>query len=114
MSPSETCYQRIERKLTAALAPLSLTIVDDSHRHAGHADRIAALKDAGNPTHGHAPTDGLGETHFTVTIVSDHFAGQSRVARQRMVYDLLQDELRERIHALALKTLTGEEANAAR
>lgn len=110
MTASETYRQRMERKLTEAFAPVQLHITDDSHRHAGHSDRIAALKDAGNPTHGHAPTDGQGETHFTVTIVSASFAGQSRVNRQRMVYEVLQDELRERIHALALKTLTPEEA----
>lgn len=106
----ETYHSRIERKITAAFAPLSLVIVDDSHRHAGHADRIAALKDAGNPTHGHAPTDGQGETHFSLMIVSESFTGKSRVERQRMVYDVLQDELKERIHALTLKTLTPSEA----
>lgn len=78
----------IRRKLTESLAPARLVVTDDSHRHAGHA--------------GARPE---GETHFTVEIVSPHFAGKSRVERQRLVYAALADELRERVHALALKTL---------
>lgn len=86
-------YHRIERKLTAALAPTTLDIVDESGRHVGHA--------------GAHP---MGESHFKVTVVSDVFLGKSRVERQRMVYDLLADEIRDRIHALSLTTLTPEEA----
>lgn len=84
---------RIEAKLTEALNPLVLTIKDVSHRHAGHAG-----------------ADPAGETHFDVTIVTDHFSGLGRVARQRLVYDLLQAELAERVHALSIKTLTPAEA----
>ena len=83
----------IRSKLTDALKPARLDIVDDSHRHAGHA--------------GARPE---GESHFTVTIVSAAFAGQSRVARQRAVYGLLAAELKSDIHALSLTTLTPEEA----
>lgn len=79
-------------KLTAAFAPQRLQIVDESHRHAGHA--------------GARPE---GETHFNVEIVSSAFAGRSRVERQRLVYGTLAEELRERVHALALKTLTPDE-----
>jgi BolA protein len=46
-----------------------------------------------------------GETHFAVTIVSAAFAGQGRVARQRLVYAALAEELRDRVHALQLRTL---------
>lgn len=88
---------RIEQKLTDALTPVRLSIEDDSHRHAGHAG---------------AHPDGGGETHFNVTVVSDQFAGQNRVARQRRVYEILSDELQERVHALSLVTLTPEEWNA--
>lgn len=84
---------RIRLKLTEGLEPSSLEIVDDSARHAGHA--------------GHDPQ---GETHFNVTIVSEHFVGKTRVERQRLVYGLLASELSERVHALALKTLTPTEA----
>lgn len=89
-----TYSERIKNKVTAALQPSRLEIVDDSARHHGHA--------------GHNP-DGAGETHFNVTIESAVFAGKSRVARQRVVYDLLTAELKERVHALSLKlTAPGE------
>ena len=78
----------IRQKLTDRLAPLRLDIVDESHRHAGHA--------------GARPE---GETHFAVTIVSAAFVGLGRVARQRLVYQILADELATRVHALALTTL---------
>ena len=82
----------IRRKLSEALVPTRLDIVDDSARHAGH---VGARPE--------------GETHFNVEIVSTRFAGLSRVARQRLVYGVLADELRTDVHALALKTATPEE-----
>ena len=85
--------QEMDRKLRAALAPVRLDIVDDSHRHEGHA--------------GH---DGRGESHFRVTIVSSAFAGKSRVQRQRLVHGVLAAELADRVHALALRTITPDEA----
>lgn len=83
----------IRAKLTAGLRPARLEIEDESHRHAGHA--------------GARPE---GESHFRVTVVAAAFAGQSRVARQRLVYGLLAEELRTDIHALSLTTLAPEEA----
>lgn len=88
---------RIRTKLTAALDPDELQIDDESARHAGHA--------------GHREG---GETHFNVRIVAAGFKGMSRVARQRHVYALLKDELAERVHALALTTLTPDEAQGSR
>ena len=85
----------IRRKLDAALAPSRLAVVDDSARHAGH---VGARPE--------------GETHFTVEIASARFCGLSRVARQRLVYGVLADELRTDVHALALKTVTPEEDGA--
>jgi BolA protein len=82
----------IRAKLEARFAPTRLDIVDDSARHAGHA--------------GARPG---GESHFTVTVVSAAFAGLGRVARQRLVYDTLADELAGGVHALAMTTLTPEE-----
>ncbi len=87
----ETMAARIERKLSAAFAPVRLQVVDESHKHAGHS--------------GWRPG---GETHFRVEIVSEAFSGQSRVARQRSVYQALSEELAERVHALTLRTLTPE------
>ena len=50
-----------------------------------------------------------GETHFNITVVSAAFEGKSRVARQRLVYEIVAEELKERVHALGLKTLTPSE-----
>lgn len=83
-----TVRDRMSEKLTAAFAPRDLVIVDDSHRHAGHAG---------------AHPDGGGETHFKVSFESEAFSGQSRVQRQRAVYAVLAAELKDRIHALELK-----------
>jgi len=105
-----TYRSRIEARLTEGLAPLSLRIVDESHRHASHGPRLAALAESGAASHGHAPLDGHGETHFRVEIVSDAFAGRSRVERHRMVHDLLAAELRERVHALRIKALAPDDA----
>ena len=82
----------IREKLTNKLAPTRLVIADETHRHAGHA--------------GARPE---GETHFAVTIVSPAFAGLSRVARQRLVYEILAVELATRVHALSLTTLAPTE-----
>ena len=82
----------MERKLNAALSPMRLSIIDESHRHAGHA--------------GARPE---GESHFRVEVVSAAFANTSRIERQRMVYAILAEELSSDIHALALKTLTPDE-----
>ena len=92
-----TVAETIAEKLTARFAPIRLEIVDDSARHAGHA--------------GHPGGAGQGgETHFTVTLVSSVFAGMGRVARQRLVYETLSEELVGGVHALALTTLApGEE-----
>ena len=76
----------ITRRLEEALQPAQLVVRDDSEQHRGHA--------------GH---DARGESHFTVEIVSPHFEGQSRVARQRMVNQALAALLVDRVHALAIK-----------
>jgi BolA family transcriptional regulator, general stress-responsive regulator len=89
---SETYRARIERKLMQAFSPDILEITDDSHLHAGHA--------------GHSP---LGETHFSIYIVSPAFAGMSSVARHREIYRILSDEMRERVHALSLQALALDE-----
>lgn len=87
--------ETIEQKLTEALAPQRLRVVDDSEKHKGHAGYREG-----------------GETHFRVEIVSAAFAGQNRVARQRRVYEILSEELADRVHALQLKTLTPDEDTA--
>ncbi|PID35279.1 MAG: BolA family transcriptional regulator [Rhodobacterales bacterium] len=75
----------IRAALEAAFQPRLLEVVNESNHHAGHA--------------GH---DGSGESHFRVVIASDAFAGQSRIARHRMVHKALGAELTRAIHALSL------------
>ena len=75
----------IATKLTAAFAPQSLDVVDESHQHVGHA--------------GHRPG---GETHFRVHIVAEAFRGKSRVERHRMINQTLSGELASGVHALAI------------
>ncbi|MDA7947914.1 MAG: BolA family transcriptional regulator [Hyphomicrobiaceae bacterium] len=83
----------IREKLTEAFLPVSIDVVNDSHRHAGH---------AGSP--------GTGESHFRVTIVSGAFDGLSRVERHRLVNTALAAELSGPVHALAIKALAPDEA----
>lgn len=80
--------ETIRSKLTEALAPTRLEIVDESHLHAGHAAAPAG-----------------GESHFRVAIVAAAFKGHSRVARQRLVYGALAKELSGPVHALAVTAL---------
>ena len=87
--------QRMQELLQAAFQPQHLEIIDESHRHAGHA--------------GAHPE---GESHFRVIIVSEKFAGQPLVQRHRMVNEALADLLRERVHALAITARTPEEIPA--
>ena len=90
MSVRET----ISRKLTETLAPVSLKVLDESNLHAGH--------------HGHTGRD---ETHFRIHIVADAFKGKSRIARHRLINDLLADELKSGVHALALHPYAPGEDN---
>ncbi|MDX9862387.1 MAG: BolA family protein [Rhodospirillales bacterium] len=82
----------IEAKLTEAFRPQRLKVTDESHKHKGHAGARAE-----------------GESHFHVEIVSDAFAGKSRVERQRLIHAVLADELATDVHALATKILTPDE-----
>jgi BolA protein len=83
---------RIKDKLTQALAPVSLKVIDESHQHAGH---------GGHHEHG--------ESHFRVDVVSAAFAGKGRVERHRLVNSLLADELAGSVHALAIQARAPDE-----
>ena len=85
----------IDSKLRERFAPARLSMEHESSKH-----------------HGHAGWREGGETHFKVEIVSAAFEGQSRVARQRLVYQALKAELDAGLHALALTTLTPSEDRA--
>jgi BolA protein len=88
-------HETITRKLTAAFAPASLKVLDESRQHEGHA--------------GHRPG---GETHFRIYIVADAFRGKSRLARHRMINETLAGELRSGVHALAIHAAAPDEGLA--
>lgn len=82
----------IKTKLTEALAPSELQLVDESSLHAGHA--------------GARPE---GESHFRLLLVSEAFENRGRLERQRMIYKILGDLMTSDIHALSIKALTPDE-----
>jgi len=82
--------ETMSRKLLSALSPLSMDVIDDSAKHAGH-----MLHPGG--------VEPRGETHFTVKITAAAFAGQSRLQRHRMINQLLTEELQNGVHALAIE-----------
>lgn len=83
---SETRLEKLTRRLQS-LAPTRLEIVDDSHRHAGHA----------------GAADGRG--HFTLLIVSERFTGLAPLRRHRLIYQAVGDLMATDIHALSIHAL---------
>lgn len=100
MSANLSRADRLTAVLTTAFSPVLLRVTDDSAHHAGHAGASEA-----------------GETHFSVSMVSETFRGMNRVARSRAVHAALADEFGEPaeggMHALALTLRTPEEQAAA-
>jgi BolA protein len=86
-------FEAIHDKLTAAFAPTRLEIENDSARHAGHRG-----------------DNGTGESHFNIVIQAQAFEGAPKVARQRMVYRTLAEELAGPLHALSVKALAPGES----
>ena len=84
---------RIESMLRSVFAPLELEVVDESALHRGHAGAEG------------------GAGHFRVRLVSDRFRGVARLARHRMVYEVLAAEIGPEIHALALSLHDPEEVS---
>ncbi len=89
MSNSEQRMAMIRERLEAALSPVSLEIIDESHKHAGHAS-------AG------------GAGHFIVKIVSNAFEGKSPIQRHRMVFDAMGELMQSEVHALSIQADTPE------
>ncbi len=87
-----TVRDRITSKLTAALRPELLDVVDESHLHKGHA--------------GARPE---GETHFRIRIVAVAFRGLDRIAAHRLIYRTLAEEVAGGVHALAISASPPEE-----
>ena len=92
MSGQDSMATRIRDKLDAALAPVSLEVIDDSRKHAGHAHVMSRPGKA----------ERAGETHFTVKVVSNVFKGKSRIDRHRTINGLLSAEFDDGVHALAI------------
>ena len=84
--------EMIRERLTKAFAPEVIEIIDDSHKHAGH----ASAKGGG---------------HFAVRIVSPAFAGKSLVQRHRMVYEAMGELMQHEVHALTIKAETPNETH---
>ena len=74
----------IKARLEQALSPTHIDIIDESHLHAGH------------------PGAASGAGHFSITVISDKFAGQSAIQRHRMVYLAVNDLMPSDIHALSI------------
>ncbi len=83
---------QLETKLKEAFSPERIAVSDESHLHAGH----AGVHDRK-------------ETHFRVHIVSTAFEGKSRIERHRMVNEILAEELKDRVHALAVRASAPDE-----
>jgi len=83
----------IEAALRERLNPISLSVEDESHRHVGHAGWREG-----------------GETHYRLDIVSEAFAGKSRVERHRMINEVLAGAFQQGLHALAIKARAPGEA----
>ena len=93
MTQSRTVADRLRHNFAAAFNPVELVVQDESAYHAGHSGAREG-----------------GESHFRVRIVSAAFAGLSRVERHRRVYAAASGEIAAGLHALALTTLTPDEA----
>lgn len=91
---SEATMRIIEQRMRADLEPAAIDLIDESAMHAGHAGAAG------------------GGGHYRMRIVSPRFAGLSRIARHRLVYDSLSDLMRNAIHALTIEALTPDEAPA--
>ncbi len=85
---------RIEGKITAALAPEHLEVINESRLHAGHQPGF----------------DGTGESHFRIRIVATAFNSMNMVMRHRKINELLKEEIDRGLHALAIEAKTPEEA----
>ena len=82
MNTEQPVIAQIRERLQAAFAPSELEVLDEGHKHAGHA--------------------GEGKGHFRVRIVSAAFAGQSPIKRHRMIYAALDGLMDNGIHALSI------------
>ena len=88
---SASRIEQIRSRIETAFAPVSLEIIDESHKHAGH----ASAKGGG---------------HFIVQIVSDAFAEKTTIQRHRMVYEAMGELMQHEVHALSIQAKTPQES----
>ena len=91
MSQAAGDFEALQRQRLAPLAPTRIELIDDSAQHAGHEGARS------------------GGGHYRLLVVSSAFAGKSTVSRHRLVYDALGELMRQKIHALSIKSLTPDE-----
>ena len=96
MSATSTTREKIEQKMKEHLAAVYVEVIDESWKHAGHAGAA------------------LGGGHFILRVVSDHFKGVSLLDRNRKVFEILREEMKGEIHALAVKAMTLQEWESSR
>ena len=92
MSENSQRIAMIREKLEASFNPSQLEIIDESHKHAGHAGA-------------------RGGGHFVVHIVAEQFAGKNPIQRHRMVYDAMGELMQTEVHALSIKAEAPAESN---
>jgi BolA protein len=90
--PATNRAQRLRERLESRFAPSQLEVIDESHRHEGHAGAAG------------------GQSHFRIRIMSEAFRGISAVSRHRLVYAAVDDLLKSDIHALAIEALAPPDA----
>jgi len=93
MNTETSRVEQIKQRLTQTLNPSSLDIIDESHKHVGH----AGAREGGG--------------HFIVNITADTFNGKGMLQRHRLVYDALDDMMNKEIHALSIKAMSPDETN---
>ncbi len=84
------CLEKIRLRL-ATLNPTALELIDESHKHAGHAGAAS------------------GGGHYVLSITSTQFVGKNTMARHRMIYSTLGDLMKHDIHALTIKAYAPNE-----
>lgn len=94
MSNNAQRVEAIRERLQQSLSPQSVEVIDESHKHVGH----AGAKD--------------GRGHFMVNVVADAFADKSLIQRHRMVYEAMGSLMETDIHALSINARTPDEAAA--
>ena len=91
MNPKSPTQEKIEQKMKEDLSAVHIEVIDESWKHAGHAGAAS------------------GGGHFTLKVVSDRFEGMPLLDRNRLVFRILETEMKGKIHALSIKAMTSQE-----